>query len=89
MEIQFSRSLKTKRQVVRSISDRVKNRFNVSIAEVGTNNVWDLANMGVACVSNDKRRPNQILSNVVNRIQYMNMPIILLGCRTEIIGGVW
>ena len=89
MEIQSSRSLKTKRRVVKSISDRIKNRFNVSIAEVGANNVWNLATIGVVCVSNDKSRSNEILSNVVNQIQFMNMPIILLDFSTEIISGTW
>jgi uncharacterized protein YlxP (DUF503 family) len=58
--------LKGKRQVVKSIIARVQNKFNVCIAEVDDNDVWQLATLGVACISNDKRHANEILSHVVD-----------------------
>ncbi|MGF1582655.1 MAG: DUF503 domain-containing protein [Gemmataceae bacterium] len=48
-----SRSLKQKRQVVRSIKDRLRNGFNVSIAEVDAQDKWQLAVLGMAMVSED------------------------------------
>jgi len=46
-------SLKEKRQVVKSIVERVKSRFNASVAEVGFNDKWKNAIIGISCVSNE------------------------------------
>jgi uncharacterized protein len=61
-------SLKGKRQVVKSITERLKHRFNVSVAEVGDNDLWQLATLGICCVSNDKQYTNEVLSKVVEFI---------------------
>src|SRR4030043_404672 len=61
-------SLKGKRQVLKSIISRVGSKFNVSIAEVDDNDSWQLATLGIACVSNDKRHANEVLSHVVDFI---------------------
>ena len=68
-----SHSLKEKRRIVKSIKDRVKSRFNVSIAEVDTLDSWQRATLGVACVSNDLTFTNSVLSNVVNFINDMRL----------------
>ena len=62
-------SLKGKRRVVKSIKDRVLGRFNVSIAEVDRLDDWQRATLGIACVSNDSRFVNEVLSKVVNLIE--------------------
>ena len=67
-----SHSLKEKRRVVKSIKDMVKNKFNVSIAEVDMLDSWQWAALGVACVSNDSGFANSVLSNVVNFIDDMH-----------------
>ena len=64
-----SHSLKEKRRVVKSIKDRVKDKFNVSIAEVDVLDNWQWAVLGVACVSNDSGFANSVLSNVINFIE--------------------
>ncbi len=61
-------SLKEKRQVLKSIIDRIKHKFNVSIAEIGLNDSWQTSIIGFACVTNDKNHANQILSNVIKFI---------------------
>jgi uncharacterized protein YlxP (DUF503 family) len=66
-------SLKGKRQVLKSIKDRVKNNFNVSIAEVDDNDKWQIAKIGVAAISNDKGHVNSALSKVVEFIDKMNL----------------
>ena len=68
-----ARSLKEKRRVVKSIKDRTKNRFNVSIAEVDSLDNWRWAILGVACVSNDARFTNSMLSNVVDFIDRIHL----------------
>lgn len=64
-----SHSLKEKRRVIKSIKDRVKNKFNVSIAEVDALDNWQWATIGVACVSNDSGFANSVLSNVIDFIE--------------------
>lgn len=62
-------SLKGKRKVLKSITTQVSNRFNVSIAEVDDHDLWQLATLGVSCVSNDSRHVNEILSHVMDFIE--------------------
>ena len=61
-------SLKGKRQVVKSVTARLKNKFNVSVAEVDDNVLWQLATIGICFVSNDKRFTNEVLSRVVDLV---------------------
>lgn len=63
-----SYSLKDKRQVLKSIIERIKSRFNVSIAEIDLNDKWQNAVIGFACVTNNTNHANQILSNVIKFI---------------------
>ncbi len=69
LRIPENQSLKQKRQVVKSIIDRVKNRFNVAIAEVDALDAHQTAVLGAVTVSNDPRHVNRILSHVVNFIE--------------------
>ncbi|MFH1220725.1 MAG: DUF503 domain-containing protein [Candidatus Eisenbacteria bacterium] len=62
-------SLKAKRSVLRRLKDRVKNKFNVSIAEVGDCDLWQRSTLGIATVSKDSVFANQVISNVVSLIE--------------------
>jgi uncharacterized protein len=62
-------SLKAKRMVLRSVKDRIRKNFNVSIAEVEDNDQWQSAVLAVALVSNDRRFANRVLSKVVDFIE--------------------
>jgi len=68
-----NRSLKGKRQVIRRIIDRVRSRFNISIAEVGDNELWQRCQLGISLVGNDRRFVNSSLDRVVNFIEAMNV----------------
>jgi len=61
-------SLKGKRQVLKSITTRVGSKFNVSVAEIDDHDLWQLATLGICCVSNNKRYTNEVLSKVVDFI---------------------
>lgn len=58
------RSLKEKRMVVRSIRDRVRHRFNVSVAETDHQDVWTRAELTVAVVAGDRRFADSVLDTV-------------------------
>jgi uncharacterized protein YlxP (DUF503 family) len=60
-----ARSLKDKRQVVKSIKDRLHNEFNVSIAEVEELDNRQLAVLGMAMVSNEAHHLKQALGHIV------------------------
>jgi len=68
-----SHSLKEKRRIIKSIKDRVRNKFNVSIAEVDALNSWQWAVIGIACISNESGFVNSVLSNVVSFVEDMRM----------------
>ena len=62
-------SLKDKRQVVKSLIDIIRRKFNVSIAEVADLDKWRRATIGVACVANDGRFIQQVLDKVVDTLE--------------------
>jgi uncharacterized protein YlxP (DUF503 family) len=62
-------SLKGKRHVLRGLKEKVKNRFNVSVAEVDHEDLWQRATLAVACVSNDAQHANEVVSKAVNFIE--------------------
>jgi len=66
--IRESGSLKDRRRVVNSLKDRIRARFNVSVADVGDQNLWQRAVLVVAVVSNDGRFANEVLSKVLRVI---------------------
>lgn len=61
-------SLKGKRQVLKSILTRLRNKFEVAVAEVDDNDNWRLATIGICCISNNRRHSNQVLSRAVDFI---------------------
>lgn len=70
-------SLKGKRQVLKSIRDRVKNRFNVALAEIDDNDLWQRATIGMAAVSNDSSHVTSLLTNAVNFIQGLTIAEVI------------
>jgi uncharacterized protein YlxP (DUF503 family) len=69
LRIPGSDSLKAKRRVVKSLKERVQNRFHVAVAEVDRLDDWQRSTLGVACVSNDSRLADATLSKVVSWIE--------------------
>ena len=80
-----NQSLKGKRQVLKSIITRIRNQFNVSVAEVDDHDLWQLATIGICCVSNDKRYTNQVLSKVVAFIAGSRFEVEILNHEIEIL----
>ena len=67
------RSLKEKRRIVRTIKDRLKNKFNVSIAEVGYQDMSGALHIGIVAISSDARYLEGLMSQTVNFIEKMNL----------------
>ena len=81
-------TLKGKRQVMRSITSRVRSRFNVAIAEIEDNSLWQLLTLGVSCVSNNSRHANEILSRVVQYIEAIKGNAEFVDYEVEILQGL-
>jgi hypothetical protein len=75
-------SLKEKRRLLKSMLDRVRARFNVSIAEVEQQELWQRATLAFACVSNERAHADSTLNAVVRYLEKLGAQIT--DCRTEI-----
>jgi uncharacterized protein len=69
LRLDASQSLKDKRQVVRSLLQRLRNEFNVTAAEVATQEKLRLATLGLAYVSGDASHAEDVLDNALRYIE--------------------
>jgi len=76
-------SLKGKRRIVRTLKDRLKNRFNVSVAEIGNQDVWQSLHMGIVAVNSDPKYLEGQVNRVVDAIEKMHLAEIT-DCQTQI-----
>jgi len=63
-----SGSLKSKRFVLKSLKDKIRAKFNVSVAEVEDNELWQRAVLGVAMVSNERKFIDQVMNQIFNLV---------------------
>ncbi len=66
IRLEGCRSLKDKRQILRSLMDKARRDFHVSIAEVGDQQLWGNACIGVAAVSNNSQQAESVLQRVLD-----------------------
>ena len=64
LRIEAAQSLKDKRQVVRSLKDRLRASFNVSVAELDDSNLWNQATVGVVSISDSRDYLDGLMKNV-------------------------
>lgn len=80
-------SLKGKRRVISSLCTRVRNKFNVAIAEVEDNDAWQLATLGVTNVSNDARQSEKVLDAVLDFLERGRDGVEIVECQRETMSG--
>ncbi|MCX5997317.1 MAG: DUF503 domain-containing protein [Chloroflexi bacterium] len=68
LHIPGSRSLKDKRSVVKSLISRLQKQFNLSVAEVDDHELWQMATIAMACVSNHNDRVDEVLNAAISLI---------------------
>ena len=83
-----SGSLKDKRQVARSLSARIRNKFNVAVAEVEDQELRQRLTLAICCVSTEPAHANEMVSKVVAFVEESRRDLELLDYQTEIISGV-
>ena len=64
IRIEAAHSLKDKRQVVRSLKDRLRASFNISVAELDPSNLWNQATIGVVAISHSRDYLDGLIKNV-------------------------
>ena len=69
LDIDHAESLKDKRAVLNRVKQRVRNKFNVSIAEIEGHDVWNYACLGIVVVSNDQKHCNRVLDKVLEHVE--------------------
>jgi hypothetical protein len=78
-------SLKGKRQVIKSVQERVRNRFNVSVAEVEHNDLWQLAGLAICAVSNNDTIAREMVEKAVDYIEELRLDVEIIERETEIV----
>ncbi len=89
LRIPLSASLKDKRQVVQSVLQRVRNKFEVAAAEIATLESWQVATIGVSCVSNSARHSEEVLEHVRRYIEETRPDVEVTDEQLEVITMDW
>ena len=87
LRIPTSHNLKAKRRVLNSICTRIRSKYNVAIAEVGDNDVWQMAVVGITCVSNTRRQADIVMATAIGYIEYNREDIEIVSCEQETLSG--
>lgn len=83
-----SQSLKSRRQAARSLTTRIRNRFNVAVAEDADNARWQRLTLLVCAASSEAAHANEILSQVVSFVEQTRPDLEVLDYQVELISGV-
>jgi uncharacterized protein YlxP (DUF503 family) len=85
LRIPESGSLKDKRQVVRSLLQRIRNTYQAAAAEVGENDAWQIATIGVAVVSNSAAHCREMLDEIVAFAETTRLDAEVFGVESDVI----
>lgn len=84
LHLPASHSLKDKRQVVRSLLARLRNRFNLAAAEVDDQDRWQIATLGLVCVSSSAIVVDEVLSQAQDYIENMRLDALVTEVAREV-----
>ena len=77
-------SLKEKRRVIKSLTARLHNKFNIAVAEVGDQDRWQMASLGITCVTTSESHAHQMMASVVAFIRHDRLDAEIVDYRTEV-----
>jgi uncharacterized protein YlxP (DUF503 family) len=77
-------SLKGKRQVIKPIITLIRNKYNVSIAEVEDNDLWQIATLGICFISNDSQYTDEVIASIINFINSGRFEVEIINQEVEI-----
>lgn len=84
LHIGESTSLKDKRQVVRSVLQRLRNQFEVSASEVATQDSWQLATLGIAYVSGNAQHAQEVIDHASRYVEESRPDIVVTDVQTDV-----
>jgi len=87
LHIPANQSLKDKRRIVKSLISKLRNQYNISIAEVEDHDLWQLATLGISCISNNGQHIDETITKIVNFIVQNYPELEIVNQETEIIHG--
>jgi uncharacterized protein YlxP (DUF503 family) len=87
LHIPGSQSLKDKRRIVKSIISKLRNQYNISIAEVDDQDLWQLTTLGISCVSNNGQHIDETITRIINFIGQNYPELEVVSQEIEIIHG--
>ena len=85
LHLPSSGSLKSKRQTVAGLLRQVRDQFDVAAAEVGDGNRWQIAELGIACVSNESRHADEVLARVLTFVELRARDAVVANVSTEVL----
>ena len=81
----MNQNLKGKRRIVKSLSEQIRSRFNVSVSEIENNELWKIATIGIAIISNKIIVLNQTFDQIFSFIESSNHDLNIISHDIEII----
>ncbi len=78
-------SLKEKRGLIKSLTARLHNKFNVAVAEVGDHDLWQMTCLGITCVTTSESHAHQMMASVVAFIRSERPDAEMVDYRTEVV----
>ena len=69
IQIPYAASLKDKRSVIKSMRERLRRSYNISIAEIDDQDEWTLATLGITAAGSDIPQVNSLLDRILNTLQ--------------------
>ena len=73
LHIPYGHSLKEKRKVVKGLKDRLRRKFNISVAEIDDQDLWQRAVLAIACVANEGAYVNKVLDQALNLVRSVTL----------------
>lgn len=77
-------SLKDKRRIIKSLVDKIKNKFNIAVAEIGRLDSWNYCEIGLVCISNESGHTDSMMNSAINFIENQGT-VELTDIQTEVI----
>ncbi len=84
LHIPGTNSLKGKRRVLKSLKDRIRNRFNVAVSEIDNHDLYQRATLGIVSISNERRHLDSTLCKVMELIK-KNIQSEVIDYETELL----
>ena len=72
-----SSSLKGKRRILKSIKDRLRSQFNVSVAEVDYQDLWQKAELAIALAATDRKYADKVLQTILGKVESWHIAEII------------